>query len=104
MSEASNTGKARTDPKALQFENNSDQSDDDPAAQLVVEEHLHVTVDYSGNPVAVYRDAEAAMTAADSETENRVAGVWMDVPLLGEIEDDDSKKRDLDASSLGESA
>ncbi|WP_049987978.1 hypothetical protein [Halobellus rufus] len=87
MSEASNTGKARTDSKTLQFENNSDQSDDDPAAQLLVEEHLHVTVDYNGNPVAVYRDSEPATTAADSETENRVAGVWMDVPLL--VEDSD---------------
>ncbi|WP_336024776.1 hypothetical protein [Halobellus salinisoli] len=87
MSEASNTGKARTDSKALQFENNSDQSDDDPATQLVVEEHLHVTVDYSGNPVGLYRDSEPAMIAANSENENRVAGVWMDVPLL--VEDTD---------------
>ena len=82
MSEANSTGKARTDSKTLPLENNSDQSDEDPDAKLVVEEHLHVTVDYSGNPVALYRDSEPAMRAADSEIENRVAGVWMDVPLL----------------------
>ena len=88
LSETNHTGDARTNLQRLQSQNNTDQSDHGRSSELVVEEHFHVTVDYSGNPVALYRETAPAQRAVDSEAENRVAGVWMDVPLLVRDTDD----------------